>query len=958
MKRLRTAAFVAALLLGSLASTASATTITPNATTDDITNNGNCTLREAVQAANTDTAVDQCPAGSGADVIQLGAHTYDLTVTGATEDANQKGDLDVSQPVTIQGQGAAATTIDAHSNDRAIDVLSGGTTEIKSVTITNGAAPTDGTFAIGGDGEPGGAVRAQAGLTLTDVSITNSHAGAGSTGAVVPSGHRGGDGGGVWSSSGPLQVTGGSFDSDHAGNGSNGANGTPPVGGAGSPGNPGGNGGSGGNGGAIAVAGAGHLTVTGTTFNLVHAGAGGASGDGSSGKDDGAGTGGNGGAAGNAGIGGSGGAIDSAATTDLTGITATFATAGHGGDAGKGGNGGAGATPAQNGQPGANGSAGVGGEGGAVATGFADLTISGATFRNVSAGAGGAGPQDAPPSATGGTAGAGGPGGAVAALVVNVSHTLISNAHAGTGGVSGSTITTQGHAGGGGGPGGGIDGITVTVTDTTISAGQAGPGGDGAFNTSSTARSGDAGTGGGGGGVHAAGTLTMNNVELDHDNAGSGGAGGDTSVGGSNGGPGGSGGAVLADQGGTITNLTIQGDSAGQGGAGGPSANGGHGGDGGGIREAGTGLTLTHVTVFGNGPGDGGDKGSMGNPGLPGAGGGVSGPATVNDSIVAGNVGTQCVGTNNGTGNVSFPDSSCGGVNADPKLRPLADNGGSTFTRLPGPGSAALDIVPAGGADCTGADQRGVTRPQGPACDSGAVEAANPALSADGGGFGAVSQGGTLTKTVTVHATFDPLHPVVALTSLDFAIVSDGCSGVALVPGGTCPVQIRFTAGSAPGPRSATLHLTHDAAGPALDAPLSATVVDTAPPVLSGLTLTYRTFRVAKRKPAPKGTAIRFSLSEASSVKFAVTQKRPGRRKGKRCVAPTRKLRHARKCTRTVTLGTFTRNLPAGTARVPFSGRLKGRKLKPGSYMLTLTPTDPPGNHGRSASIRFKVVKR
>ena len=139
--------------------------------------------------------------------------------------------------------------------------------------------------------------------------------------------------------------------------------------------------------------------------------------------------------------------------------------------------------------------------------------------------------------------------------------------------------------------------------------------------------------------------------------------------------------------------------------------------------------------------------------------------------------------------------------------------------------------IAAGGNDCTGTDQRGVPRPQGAACDSGAVEAANPALAADpaAADFGAVGEGGTSTRSVTVHATLD-------------------------------------------------------------------------------LTLTHRTFAVAKRKPPPKGTTIRFDLSEAASVNFSIRQKRPGRRKGKRCVAPTRNLRHAKQCTRIVTLGSFTRS--------------------------------------------------
>lgn len=56
------------------------TTITVNTFADDLAVNGNCTLREAIQSANTDSAVDACPAGSGADTIVLAAGTYTLTI--------------------------------------------------------------------------------------------------------------------------------------------------------------------------------------------------------------------------------------------------------------------------------------------------------------------------------------------------------------------------------------------------------------------------------------------------------------------------------------------------------------------------------------------------------------------------------------------------------------------------------------------------------------------------------------------------------------------------------------------------------------------------------------------------------------------------------------------------------------------------------------------------------------
>ncbi|WP_431683038.1 choice-of-anchor Q domain-containing protein [Kitasatospora sp. KL5] len=54
----------------------------------------------------------------------------------------------------------------------------------------------------------------------------------------------------------------------------------------------------------------------------------------------------------------------------------------------------------------------------------------------------------------------------------------------------------------------------------------------------------------------------------------------------------------------------------------------------------------------------------------------------------------------------------------DPLLAPLGDNGGPTDTVALLPGSPAADAA----AGCPAADQRGVPRPQGPACDIGAYE--------------------------------------------------------------------------------------------------------------------------------------------------------------------------------------------------------------------------------------------
>jgi CSLREA domain-containing protein len=59
-------------------------------------------------------------------------------------------------------------------------------------------------------------------------------------------------------------------------------------------------------------------------------------------------------------------------------------------------------------------------------------------------------------------------------------------------------------------------------------------------------------------------------------------------------------------------------------------------------------------------------------------------------------------------------------IGVSPQLGPLANNGGSTLTMLPSPGSPAIDA--GSGSECPSFDQRGISRPQGDSCDIGAVE--------------------------------------------------------------------------------------------------------------------------------------------------------------------------------------------------------------------------------------------
>ena len=138
---------------------------------------------------------------------------------------------------------------------------------------------------------------------------------------------------------------------------------------------------------------------------------------------------------------------------------------------------------------------------------------------------------------------------------------------------------------------------------------------------------------------------------------------------------------------------------------------------GGGIGNEGT-LTINDSTVSAN------DSGI-------GPGGGIFSDSNVDlkNTIVANNLpAADCEGSGTFTslGHNLDSDNSCNLIestdlpNINPLLGPLQDNGGLTFTHALLLGSSAIDAGPI--SDCPATDQRGVTRPQGTACDIGAYE--------------------------------------------------------------------------------------------------------------------------------------------------------------------------------------------------------------------------------------------
>jgi CSLREA domain-containing protein len=83
----------------------SAAVIVVNSDFDSIADDGLCTLREAIVAANTDAAYSDCAAGSGADLITF-AGDYTITLNGSRLPL-------ITSLMTITGNGAANTIIQA-----------------------------------------------------------------------------------------------------------------------------------------------------------------------------------------------------------------------------------------------------------------------------------------------------------------------------------------------------------------------------------------------------------------------------------------------------------------------------------------------------------------------------------------------------------------------------------------------------------------------------------------------------------------------------------------------------------------------------------------------------------------------------------------------------------------------------------------------------------------------------
>ena len=217
---------------------ARSTDITVNTTADENNSDGDCSLREAIRAANLNAARDACPAGSNTAtdhvILQNGA-TYTLTVSG-TDNAALLGDLDVVNNTAatdllldVAGSGTATIVQASDPADRIVDVRPGAGFVVEGVTFSGGSAPA---------GESGGAITigASADVTVRRCAFTGNvapidggaiaHDGAalGIETSTFGGNSAGGSGGAVAAhGSASTTITGGRFDGNVAETGSGGA---------------------------------------------------------------------------------------------------------------------------------------------------------------------------------------------------------------------------------------------------------------------------------------------------------------------------------------------------------------------------------------------------------------------------------------------------------------------------------------------------------------------------------------------------------------------------------------------------------------------------------------------------------------------------------------------------------------------------------------------------------------
>lgn len=154
-------------------------TITVDSTSQEVPliNNGNCTLGEAIQAANTNQAVDACPAGviEFADIIDLSNSTYTFTMIDNDALTNHGDAIGanalpiVTSDIIIRGNGATLERDTNANSMRFFYAQSPYDGEIGQLTLQNM------TIQNGSTTNYGGAIRSNGYVNLENVTFYNNY---------------------------------------------------------------------------------------------------------------------------------------------------------------------------------------------------------------------------------------------------------------------------------------------------------------------------------------------------------------------------------------------------------------------------------------------------------------------------------------------------------------------------------------------------------------------------------------------------------------------------------------------------------------------------------------------------------------------------------------------------------------------------------------------------------------
>ncbi len=143
-------------------------------------------------------------------------------------------------------------------------------------------------------------------------------------------------------------------------------------------------------------------------------------------------------------------------------------------------------------------------------------------------------------------------------------------------------------------------------------------------------------------------------------------------------------------------------------------------------------------------------------------------------------------------------------------------------------------------------------------------------------------------------------------------------------------------------------------------APSPAPVVKPLAGVLSALTISPSSFFAASSGATissaghKSGATVSYRDSQAAVTTFTVLLSLSGRTQGHSCKKPSHSNSHGKRCVYYHALASFTHTDAAGANSYHFSGRIKGKKLTPGSYKLQAVAHDAAGN-GATVSKGFTI---